>query len=121
DVLDAMVRYGLATNEGAEDAKREAAGFTYRQQRTDIVAPHFAFYVKEQLQQRVNPDVLRGGLKVITTLDLDMQTQAQQIVAKRVRQLRGLLVNNGALLALDPKTGEILAMVGSADYYNKDI
>jgi 1A family penicillin-binding protein len=121
DVLDAMVRYNMIASDEAEDAKRQAAEFTYRQQRTDIVAPHFAFYVKEQLQQRVNPEVLRGGLKVITSLDLDMQTQAQQIVAKRVRQLRGLIVNNGALVAIDPKTGQILAMVGSADYYNKDI
>jgi 1A family penicillin-binding protein len=121
DVLDAMVRLHAITSDQAKDARREAAEFTYRQQRTDIVAPHFAFYVKDQLQQRVNPDVLRGGLKVVTTLDLDMQTQGQQIVAKRVRQLRGLIVNNGALVALDPKTGGILAMVGSADYYNQDI
>ena len=121
DVLDAMVKLNLITGDDAEDAKRQAAGFTYRQQRTDIVAPHFAFYVKDQLQQRINPEVLRGGIKVITSLDLDMQTKAQEITTKRVRQLRGLIVNNGSMVAINPKTGEILAMVGSADYYNKDI
>ena len=121
DVLDAMVRYGVITDTAADDARRESRGFTYRQQRTDILAPHFAFYVKEQLQQRINPEVLRGGLKVITSLDYDLQMQAQAIVAKRVKQLKGLIVNNGSLVALDPRTGEILAMVGSADYYDKSI
>jgi 1A family penicillin-binding protein len=120
-VLDVMVRYGLATPEEAEEARRQAAGFTYRQRQTDIKAPHFAFYVKEQLQQRVNPEVLRGGLKVITSLDLGMQELAQQAVQRRVRQLRFQSVNNGALVALNPRTGEILAMVGSYDYYNQAI
>jgi 1A family penicillin-binding protein len=121
EVLDVMVRYGLASPEEAEDAKQQAVGFTYRQQETNIKTPHFAFFVKEQLQQQINPDVLRGGLKVITTLDLGLQEQAQAVVQNRVRQLRVQRVNNGSLVALNPATGEILAMVGSFDYYNKEI
>ncbi|MBI3973405.1 MAG: PBP1A family penicillin-binding protein [Chloroflexi bacterium] len=121
DILDVMVRYDMISQEEADAAQRQAAGFTYRQQQTNIIAPHFAFFVKEQLQQRVNPEVVRSGLKVITTIDLDVQNRAQEIVARRVRELRYQRVNNGSLVAIDPKTGEILAMVGSADYYNQDI
>jgi 1A family penicillin-binding protein len=121
EVLERMVRNGMITPEEAEEASRQAAGFTYRMSETQIVAPHFAFYVKEQLQQRVNPDVLRGGLKVITTLDLNLQEQGQQIVRRRVDALRFQRVNNGALVALNPRTGEILAMVGSYDYYKESI
>ena len=121
EVLEAMVRHGMVAPEEAEEATRQAEGFTYHQQQTNIKAPHFAFFVKEQLQQQVNPEVLRGGLKVITTLDLGMQETAQTVVQNRVRQLRGQRVNNGALVALNPATGEVLAMVGSYDYYNQAI
>jgi 1A family penicillin-binding protein len=121
DVLDVMVRYDLATQEEADAAREQAAGFTYRQAETQIRVPHFAFFVKEQLQQRVNPEVLRNGLQVITTLDLEMQDRAQEIVRRRVDGLRSQQVNNGSLVAINPKTGEILALVGSYDYYNQRI
>ena len=121
EVLDVMVRYGMITPEDAAVASEQASHFTYRQQPTTLRAPHFAFYVKEQLQQQVNPQVLRNGLKVITTLDLGMQDTAQEIVARRVRQLAPQHVNNGSLVAINPRTGEILAMVGSADYFNQAI
>ena len=120
-VLERMVANSMITEEESEEAKRQATTFTYRQQETRIVHPHFAFFVKEQLQQRVNPDVLRGGLNVITTLDVDMQNLAQDIVQRRVRELRFQIVNNGSMVAIRPQTGEIVAMVGSADYYNKAI
>ncbi len=120
-VLEAMVRNNMVSEAEAEEAKRQAAGFTYRLQETRIVHPHFAFFVKDQLQQVVNPDVLRNGLKVITTLDVDTQNMAQDIVQRRVRELRFQRVNNGSMVAIRPQTGEILAMVGSVDYYNKAI
>ncbi|HET7771470.1 MAG TPA: transglycosylase domain-containing protein [Chloroflexota bacterium] len=120
-VLERMVANQMIGEDQAEQAKREAATFQYRQQETRIVHPHFAFFVKEQLQQRINPDVLRGGLNVITTLDVDMQNLAQEIVQRRVRELRFQIVNNGSMVAIRPQTGEIMAMVGSADYYNKTI
>jgi 1A family penicillin-binding protein len=121
EVLDVMVRYNMISEEESDQAKRQAAEFKYRMQETRIAHPHFAFFVKDQLQQRVNPDILRGGLKVITTLDVEMQDLAQSIVQRRVRELRFQRVNNGSLVAVNPQTGEILAMVGSADYYNEDI
>ncbi|HXI15875.1 MAG TPA: transglycosylase domain-containing protein [Chloroflexota bacterium] len=120
-VLEAMVRNNMVTQEEADAAIEQSKGFTYRLQETRIVHPHFAFFVKEQLQQRINPDILRGGLKVITTLDVPTQDMAQQIVQRRVRELRFQSVNNGSMVAIDPRTGEIMAMVGSVDYYNKAI
>ena len=121
DVLDVMVRYELATQEEADAAREQASRFTYRMSETQIRSPHFAFFVKEQLQQRVNPEVLRNGLQVITTIDLEMQDRAQEIVRRRVDSIKWQRVNNGSLVAINPRTGEILAMVGSYDYYNQAI
>lgn len=121
EVLDVMVRYNFVSPEEADEARRQAARFTYRQQETNIRTPHFAFFVKQELQAQINPDVLRSGLKVITTLDLELQDMGQEIVKQRVNQLRTQRVNNGSLVAINPQTGEILAMVGSYDYYNKAI
>ncbi len=121
EVLEVMVRYGMITPEEAEAARQEAAGFTYHPLETVLRAPHFSLYVKQLLQQQVNPEVLRNGLNVITTLDLDLQERAQAIVRRRVDEIRWQHVNNGALVALDPRTGEILAMVGSYDYNDKAI
>ena len=121
EVLAVMVRYGMATGEAAESARIEAEGFEYRRLQTRILAPHFAWFAREQLTHRVNPELLRGGLRVITTIDLGMQDLAQAIVAKRVAALRNQRVNNGSLVAIDPRSGEILAMVGSADFSDPTI
>jgi 1A family penicillin-binding protein len=120
-VLDAMVRQGFVSDKEADAAAEEAKGFTYKMQETTIQHPHFAFFAREQLQQRVNPELLHNGLKVITTLDVDANNRAQAIVRRRVNEIRWQRVNNGSLVAIDPRTGEILAFVGSFDYYNKDI
>jgi membrane peptidoglycan carboxypeptidase len=85
-------------------------------------APHMVAYVREQLEAEYGPEVLyRGGLRVYTTLDLAMQQQAEQIVAAQVAQLADLDAHNGALVALDPANGDILALVGSADFYDDTI
>ena len=120
-VLDQMVRLGHVTQEEADAAAERSKTFTYKMQETNIQHPHFAFFVKEQLQQRINPDVLAGGLKVITTLDVEANNRAQDIVRRRVNEIRWQKVNNGSVVALNPQTGEILAMVGSFDYYNRAI
>ncbi|HEU5317622.1 MAG TPA: PBP1A family penicillin-binding protein [Chloroflexota bacterium] len=120
-VLDRMVLLGYASPEEADAAAARARTFTYRMQESNITHPHFSFFVKEQLQQRINPEVLRGGLTVITTLDVDANDRAQQIIKRRVDEIRWQKVNNGSLVALNPKTGEILAMVGSYDFNNKAI
>src|SRR2546426_10680157 len=87
------------------------------------LAPHFVDYVWNELEQRYDPGyLLRGGLRIVTTLDPKAQALAQQGVHDGVgRYARSYRVNNGAMLVMNPHTGEGLAMVGSADPYNNDI
>ncbi len=88
---------------------------------TAIQAGHFVFYVKDQLDSVLaNDALLQKGLVIKTTLDLDLQKQAEKIVKEEVVKAKGLNLTNGALVAMDPKTGEVLAMVGSLDYNNEE-
>ncbi len=89
------------------------------QPETGIRAPHFSIAVQEYLRDKYGEDVLRtGGLKVVTTLDWRMQEIAEQAVLENVTRNKEVAGgHNGALLAMDPKTGQILAMVGSRDYF----
>lgn len=85
------------------------------------VAPHFALWVKDQLVEKYGEKMVeQGGLRVTTTLDLELQTYAQEQVATEVGKLKKQKVGNGAALITHPSTGEILAMVGSKDYFAKD-
>ncbi|KKW32226.1 MAG: Penicillin-binding protein, 1A family, partial [Candidatus Uhrbacteria bacterium GW2011_GWA2_52_8d] len=90
---------------------------------TNIDAPHFVLYVKELLEETYGRSAVeQGGLKVVTTLDYDMQMIAEEEVLKGVdenRERYGL--TNSALVAIDPKTGQILSMVGSKDYFDDEI
>ncbi|MFH0969336.1 MAG: PBP1A family penicillin-binding protein [Patescibacteria group bacterium] len=91
--------------------------------RENIEAPHFVFYVKEQLSETYDQETIeQGGMKIYTTLDYNMQKQAESIVKNHVLS-NGSKNNfsNGALVAIDPKTGDVLAMVGSRDYYDTAI
>lgn len=84
-------------------------------------APHFVAYIRELLTEKFGEKlVVTGGLTVTTTLDWKLQEKAQQIVADEVEKAKKLKVGNGAAVVLDPKTGEILAMVGSKDYSATD-
>jgi membrane peptidoglycan carboxypeptidase len=123
-VLDGMVRMGALTQQEADQAAREniQAELKFDQSFAQSQAPHFVNYVLGQLDGILGPDVVqKGGLAITTTLDLDLQAKAEQAVANGVAALRYTGVNNGDLLAANPKTGEILAFVGSADYYNNAI
>jgi len=122
-VLNQMLKHKNltgVTEEEIEAAKSEE--LVYSSTRIDIKAPHFVFYVKQQLEEEFGVDrVERGGLKVTTTLDYSIQEIAQQEVENGIKK-NGLpyKVNNGAAVVMDPNTGEILAMVGSIDYWNVD-
>src|SRR3989344_6952829 len=97
----------------------EALGeeLSFKSPRTPIYAPHFVMYVKDLLVQKYGlPLVEKGGLNVITTLDLNTQNMAQNIVTAEVDNDWYLNLTNGAALVTNPSTGEILAMVGSKDY-----
>ncbi len=85
---------------------------------TDIKAAHFVFYTKDQLVKEFGEqEVEEGGLNVITSLDLNIQEKAEQILKEELDKISGLHVTNGAILVIRPSTGEILAMVGSVDYF----
>lgn len=88
-------------------------------QRIDIKAPHFVMYVKDLLAKKYGSDAVeQGGLDVITSLDLPTQDMAQQAVSEEVAKVSYLHIGNGAALVTNPTTGEILAMVGSKDYFD---
>lgn len=119
-ILDSMVELGNITQEQADEAK--AKEMEVVPQSNSILAPHFVFYVKEQLAAEYGEQVVEeGGLSVKTSLDLDLQLLAEKAVKEGVEKQAFRNVSNGALVAKDPKTGEILAMVGSKDYFDSKI
>ncbi len=114
-VLRRMVEDGYISQEQADAARSEHLEF---KQTVSIKAPHFVMYVKEQLVQKYGESLVeRGGLRVTTTLDLNLQEYAQATVAAEVEKVKRLRVGNGAALITKPATGEILAMIGSTDYF----
>src|SRR5207302_2864551 len=120
-VLAAMVRQQMITPGQADQAKAEPLTFIFKENRSSQ-APHFVDFVVEQLENIYGPSVVnRGGFNVTTTLDLPLQKAAEHAVAVGQQRLGPLGADNGDFLAMDPKTGEILAMVGSADFFNHDI
>ncbi len=120
-ILTNMEELGYATHEEVEAALAEETPVVAKL--NNITAPHFVLWVKEQLEEvYTEREVETGGLKVITTLDYDKQLAAEAAVAAGIETKSALYgFNNAALLSIDPKTGQILAMVGSADYHNEDI
>lgn len=123
-VLDKMLEQGYITTEQAEAAQKEELVIQPVQERYDIVAPHFSIYVRKLLEEEYGAErVHRGGLRVYTTLDLDLQNEAERLARKYVKEMadEGENVSNSCVVAIRPKTGEVLAMVGSLDYWNKDI
>lgn len=116
EVLTSMVEEGYITKAQAEEASEER--INVKPFRTKIEAPHFVFYVKSILEKQYGGQTVEeGGLKIYTTLDLTLQKKAEKIVNEELEEIRRLKVSNAAALITRPPTGEILAMVGSADYY----
>jgi membrane peptidoglycan carboxypeptidase len=115
-VLDTMVENGYATDAEVAAAKDEQ--IVVKPATTSLYAPHFTFRVREQLVQVLGEKAAyRGGYDVYTTLDWNMQQLAEKEVRDHVDGLKGFNVNNAALITMDPTTGEVLAYVGSYDYY----
>lgn len=116
-VLKRMVEEGMITADEAAVAQAEPLTFT--QPITDIVAPHFVMYVKDMLVRQFGEELVHtGGLEVYTTLDVSIQTMAEEAVATELGRLSGLGVSNGAAMVTNPATGEILALVGSVNYFD---
>ncbi len=125
-VLRLMTEQGYITAEEARRAENEPLQFAAAP--FPIEAPHFVMAVWEELTQRFPEALYRGGLTVTTTLDLDWQRAAERIARRHLARLnmpdetgQGHNVNNAALVALDPYTGHVLAMLGSPDYFNERI
>ena len=115
-VLDRMSQEGYLSPEQAEEAKKEVLSFTNIGQ--SIKAPHFVLYIKKYLEEKYSDRFLKEkGLKVYTTLDWGLQEEAEKIVQEGVKTNQSYNSYNASLVALSPQTGEILALVGSANWY----
>lgn len=115
DVLTRMVNLGYITHEEAKNA--QAAELTFQTPRLPLHAPHFVMYVRDLLTKEYGTAfVEKGGLTVITSLDLNLHEKAQKIVSNEVENNAFLHLTNGAALVTDPRNGDILAMVGSHDF-----
>lgn len=117
EVLRRMEEEGYITKLEREQAASEPLNFAIS--KNDIKAPHFVFYVRDVLTQLYGEEtVLKGGLRVTTTLDLGLHDAVQASVSAEIENLKGYNVGNGAAMVVKPDTGEILSMVGSRDYFD---
>ncbi|OGG28197.1 hypothetical protein A3A64_00110 [Candidatus Gottesmanbacteria bacterium RIFCSPLOWO2_01_FULL_48_11] len=120
-VLRRMREDGYITVQQETEARKQLESVKFTEDEAGLRAPHFVAYVKEQLIEKFGSTLVEGGgLRVTTTLDWKLQEKAQEIVADEVKKAKTLKVSNGAAVVIDPKTGEILAMVGSKDYSATD-
>ncbi|GAB4409781.1 MAG: PBP1A family penicillin-binding protein [Anaerolineae bacterium] len=125
-VLDLMVRHGFLSQAAADQAYAEPLQFAATP--FPIEAPHFVMAVWTQLQRDFPDELRQGGLEVITTLDLNWQHTAEEAARRHLARLNNPPsgepphnAHNAALVALDPYTGQVLAMVGSPDYFDERI
>ena len=124
---DLVLREMFAGNFISEDEYKSAVDekveFKPRENTGGIKAPHFVFFVIDYLVKKYGEDVLvNNGFKIVTTLDYSIQSEAETIARKYgVINKESFNGENNAIVAIDPKTGDILAMVGSRDYFDSDI
>lgn len=121
-VLKEMKDLGYITEQEYEEARKTEVTFA-PQSDHGIKAPHFVIYVREYLEKKYGPGVLEnGGLRVTTTIDYDLQAKAEELALKHaLSNEENYNAENIGLVAIDPKTGGILAMVGSRNYFDEDI
>ncbi|MHB8660978.1 MAG: transglycosylase domain-containing protein [Minisyncoccota bacterium] len=120
-VLDRMHTLGFIDDAAYTSAVAEKVSFAPAAQNS-IIAPHFVFYILDQLEQEYGQDALVSGLRVTTTLDADLETKAEAIVNQYALQNeKNFNASNASLVAIDPTTGQILAMVGSRNFFDTQI
>lgn len=120
-VLDLMQQQEYITEEEYQQARTTELTYNPTPQEVNEAAPHFALMVVDELNKKYGEQrVARSGFKVKTTLDLTKQQYAEQAVATQVQRLAGNNVTNGAAVAIDPRTGEIIALVGSHDWFDEE-
>ncbi len=121
DVLRRMREDKYITREQENQALEELKKVEFVPQSTGIVAPHFVFYVRDILNEMFGEKLVeQGGLQITTTLDSRLQDKAQGIVSEEISKVENLHITNGASLVMDGVRGEILAMVGSKNFFDKD-
>ena len=120
DVLRRMVEDKYITQTQADDAKNQKLNFLKKN--ISLNAPHFSLLVRDALVQKYGEDKVNlGGLRVTTTLDLDLQQYFEASLAAEMKKISKLKISNGAAVVTKPNTGEIIALIGSKDYFNDDI
>ena len=121
-VLEDMADQKYITKKEAESTQKKDIAFSTNPYGS-ITAPHFVMYVKEQLAEKYGEKLVNeGGLKVYTTLDLEKQKYAEEAVATNVdKNRKAYNASNASLVSMDPKTRQIIAMVGSRDFFNQEI
>lgn len=118
-VLSQMENNGYISQKQKNDSLAEIKKIEFSQKDTSIKAPHFVMYVKQQLAKQFGEEMVdNGGLQIKTTLDWNIEKEAEKILNEEIDKLKGYHVGNGAVVVRDPKNGEILAMVGSKDYFD---
>jgi peptidoglycan glycosyltransferase len=122
-VLERMVEDGYISKEQKLQAWHDGFKVVFRDPVHKIEAPHFVFYVKELLEKKYGKEMVEsGGLEVVTSLDPNLQSVAEDAVSKQAEHNKAYYnANNAGLVSVDPKTGQVLAMVGSIDYWNNEI
>lgn len=117
-VLEKMLENGFITKEEYDDARAQTVVFQ-PPRKNGIIGPHFVFYVRDYLEEKYGRDALdERGFRVITTLDVALQEKGEQIVEQyALENTEKFNAHNAGLVAVDPQTGQILAMVGSRDYF----
>lgn len=121
-VLQKMLEHGYITEEQFKKARVARAPFLPPRGKS-LAAPHFIFYVRQQLEEKYGEAALEeNGWRIITTLDADLQEKAEEVVLRHaLENEKNFNASNAGLLALDPTNGNILAMVGSRDYFDTKI
>lgn len=116
-VLKRMQEEGFITEDDYNKAVKEELKFA--DNLVSIKAPHFVFWIKDLLIEKYGEETVNtGGLRVTTSLDLTLQEAAQASLSSQVAKIKRLKVSNGAALVTKPKTGEVLAMIGSTNYFD---
>lgn len=117
-VLDQMVTYRYITRAEADAAFAEPLNVDGFRSGAVLAAPHFTEYVRQYIIQNYGEEALYGGLQITTSIDVELQARAEQILARGVDDMAEYDRNNGAMVVMVPWSGEVLAMVGSADFEN---
>ncbi len=117
-VLERMHTLGFISDDVYESSKNEQGVFSTGG-RSSIIAPHFVFYILNQLETMYGARALTSGMKVTTTLDADLQVKAEAVLhTYALENVKKFQASNAALTAIDPSTGQILSMVGSRDFFD---